>query len=420
VFEEKSVARAISEGVDTGGNRLDPVMPRYSMSWEDMTSLLAWLKRLEDEHAPGVTDLALRVGIVLPTRGQRGEVGQAMSGVLRAYFDELNAAGGIHGRKLEPVFLSHDSDRETGLESLRRQLAQEPVFALLSGFVPGAEQALAELAEREKLPLIGPLTRPSWAGDSSNPYVFSLLSGPREQAPLLAEYATRELHLDAPRVAILHPQDVDLSKAASAARERFQALGWKQVELLGYGRGGLTPARVAELKRKGTRVVMFLGGDAELTMLTGEAQALAWAPYLLLPGTLSARAAVEAPTVFQGRIFLASPTSPSDERPHARETFSRLRSRVRTSGDYRMAQVSAYTAAVVLTEGLRRTGRQVSRKKLLDHLEHLYAFDAGLVPPLSYGPNRRVGAAGAYIVTVDLQARSFRPVSGWMTSSREE
>jgi hypothetical protein len=85
-----------------------------------------------------------------------------------------------------------------------------------------------------------------------------------------------------------------------------------------------------------------------------------------------------------------------------------------------MAQVSAYTAAVVLTEGLRRTGRQVSRKKLLGHLERLYDFEAGLVPPLSYGPNQRVGAPGAYIVTVDLEARSFRPVSGWMTAGHEQ
>lgn len=42
------------------------------------------------------------------------------------------------------------------------------------------------------------------------------------------------------------------------------------------------PALASELKRKGTRVVLFLGNDAELTTLTGKAQALGWAPYLLL------------------------------------------------------------------------------------------------------------------------------------------
>jgi len=414
VLEDRSVARAISEGVDPGGNRLDGVMPRYSMSSEDLTRLLAWLKRLEHERAPGVTDSALRLGAVLPTRGRLGALGQAMRGVLEAYFDELNASGGIHGRTLELVVAGYDSDQETGLASARRLLEQEPVFALLSGFLPGAEKELAALAERASLPLIGPFTLSAREEDTPERHVFFLLSDPGEQARVLAEYAARELPQKGTGAVILHPEDAGLAGAARAARARLQAHGWKQVELLRYARGGFNPSLAADLKRKGTRVVLFLGNDAELTALMEKARTLGWAPYLLLPGSLSARAAVEAPALFQGRIFLAYPTLPSDERPRARETFSRLRTRAPAPEGYRMAQVSAYTAATVLTEGLRRSGRQVSRKKLLGHLEGLYAFETGLVPPLSYGPNRRVGARGAYVVTVDLTARSFRPVTGWM------
>ena len=37
-----------------------------------------------------------------------------------------------------------------------------------------------------------------------------------------------------------------------------------------------------------------------------------------------------------------------------------------------------------------------------------------MTPPLSYGPNRRIGARGAHIVTVDLDAKTYRPVGdGW-------
>lgn len=413
VLDDRSVARAISEGLDPGGNRLDPVMPRYSMSREDLTGLLAWLKRLEHERAPGVTDSTLRLGVVLPTRGRLAELGQAMRGVLEAYFAELNASGGIHGRALELVVAGYDSDQETGLASARRMLGQEPVFAMLSGFLPGAEKELAALVEREALPLVGPFTLSAREEGAPERHVFFLLSDPGAQSRVLAEYAGRELHREGRSAAILHPEDAGLAGAARAARARLQARGWK-VELLRYARGGFNPARAGELKRKGTRVVMFLGNDAELSALLEKARALGWAPYLLLPGSLSARAAVRAPALFQERIFLAYPTLPSDEQPRAREAFSRLRARAPAPEGYRMAQVSAYTAATVLTEGLRRSGRQLSRGKLLGYLEGLYAFETGLVPPLSYGPARRVGARGAYVVTVDLAARSFRPVTGWM------
>lgn len=75
-----------------------------------------------------------------------------------------------------------------------------------------------------------------------------------------------------------------------------------------------------------------------------------------------------------------------------------------------MLQVGAYCATVLLSEGLKRAGREVSRDKLVSSLEGLHGFRTGLTPALSFGPGQRTGLAGAYIVTVDLHDRSFRPL----------
>ena len=50
----------------------------------------------------------------------------------------------------------------------------------------------------------------------------------------------------------------------------------------------------------------------------------------------------------------------------------------------------------------------------MESLEKLHDFDAGLGPRLGYGPGRRVGALGAYVVAVDLAGHTFRDVSGWI------
>ena len=65
------------------------------------------------------------------------------------------------------------------------------------------------------------------------------------------------------------------------------------------------------------------------------------------------------------------------------------------------AQMSAYCAVQVLLEGLRRSGRELSRERLISSLEKVYEFDTGLTPLITYGPNRHIGAMGAYIVIVD-------------------
>jgi hypothetical protein len=55
----------------------------------------------------------------------------------------------------------------------------------------------------------------------------------------------------------------------------------------------------------------------------------------------------------------------------------------------------------VFTEALKRAGRDLTREKLITALEQLYDFPTGLTPPITFHRNRRIGAAGAWVVEVD-------------------
>jgi ABC-type branched-subunit amino acid transport system substrate-binding protein len=79
-----------------------------------------------------------------------------------------------------------------------------------------------------------------------------------------------------------------------------------------------------------------------------------------------------------------------------------------------VAQLSAYSAAKILIEGLKRAGKDVSREKLIAALESLNRFETGLTPVITYGLNRRIGATGAYVVAIDLEKKQFVPTSEWI------
>jgi ABC-type branched-subunit amino acid transport system substrate-binding protein len=81
---------------------------------------------------------------------------------------------------------------------------------------------------------------------------------------------------------------------------------------------------------------------------------------------------------------------------------------------YLATQLTALSSAKVLIERLKRTGRDINREKLIEALEGLYEFKTGFTAAVTYGPNRRVGALGAYIVSLDLEAKRFVPVGGWI------
>ncbi len=82
-------------------------------------------------------------------------------------------------------------------------------------------------------------------------------------------------------------------------------------------------------------------------------------------------------------------------------------------------QFATLDSAKILVEGLKRAGRDLSREKLVTAIEGFYDFDTGLTPAVSYGPNRRIGAMGAYVVSaVALRDPAVTPPAEWIELDR--
>jgi hypothetical protein len=148
--------------------------------------------------------------------------------------------------------------------------------------------------------------------------------------------------------------------------------------------------------------------------LATEAATLDWHPDLLLPGVYASGGLFEIPVSFEGRIFVGYSTLPVDHTPRGVEQFEKLHEDHRIDYRHSTQQISAYVAAMVLAEGIKRSGRELSREKLVVALEHLSDFQPGLMPTLSYAPSRRIGALGGYVVELDLKEKKFGTASKWI------
>ena len=108
------------------------------------------------------------------------------------------------------------------------------------------------------------------------------------------------------------------------------------------------------------------------------------------------------------------PTSPADQTADALQEFRALAEKYKLPQKHLAAQITAYSSAKVLVEALKRVGKDLSREKLIQTLEGFYEFPTGLTPVVTFGPNRRIGAMGAYVLMIDLKEKKFKPVSGWV------
>jgi ABC-type branched-subunit amino acid transport system substrate-binding protein len=415
-YDEVSLARAITGGVDPSNNAFDPSMPRFQMSAGDMADLLAYLKRLENDLDPGLDDETISIGTVMPRHGAMAAAAEAMIAVLVGYFGELNEQGGIYNRRIE-LIVARAGGPSDALDKARALVESQQIFALVGAVTAGIEADFEALVEAHKVPFVGPFT-PSPPHDASGlrRQTFYLFGGSRIQGLALMEYATSRLMSPGQRGVVVYPQGPVAEEAAEAMLRQALNRGRTGLARVAYPRGDIdADALAVRLEAAGTRALFFLGSGAEFALLAAAADRIAWAPYTLLLGARAGQAALAAPPSFGGRLFVAYPTSPSDHTKQGLAAFGEFHRRLGLSKQHLGAQIAAYTAAKLLREGLSSVGRTLTRERLVGALERLYKYATGLTPPLSFGANRHVGARGAHIVGVDLAQRRFEQGSTWIT-----
>jgi hypothetical protein len=197
-FSDISFIRALTSGVDPAGNKLAVAMPVYRMSQQDMSDLLAYIKRIETDLDPGVADDKLVIGTLLPEKSAMTGLATAMEDVLQAFFNEVNARGGIYNRKIELRVLNGNPSATTA--NMKQLVDDNRVFAIVSGLTAGAESQVATLSRDREVPFIGPSALLPERTQPVNRYVFYLLAGLKEQARSLANYAARGSDLQKARV----------------------------------------------------------------------------------------------------------------------------------------------------------------------------------------------------------------------------
>lgn len=220
---------------------------------------------------------------------------------------------------------------------------------------------------------------------------------------MLAEFAVRRFEPDRPTVAVLG--GTPDRGVADAVIDQLARHGWQRVLRPLPGQG--LPDTVADWQHQGVAAVFFLGARDDFTALQQAASDAGWQPVFLAP---AARAAV----VGRGTLYLALPILPDDGSPAGRQAFAELRQRAGLPARQQALQTAAYAAATVLVEGLKRSGRATSRERLVAALETLQGFDTGVMPPVGFGPGRRVGVAGAHVLQRDPATGGLRPVGGFL------
>ena len=411
-YTARALELAITRGLDPAGNRLLYAMPRYQMSKEDLDDLVLYLKRLGTDVDPGISDEKIVIGTAVPASGPLAETGRAIKDVISAYFSEVNSQGGVYGRRLDLKFTETGADAAATRNNIERLIKDEKLFAMTGVFLAGAEREVIPALAQLEVPLVGPVTLDPRPGAPVNRQVFYLMSGNAEQARVLISFAAKKPEVKDGGLAVVYRQSPLNANVLTALKEQAQKDLSKTVQVFELAVDAAE--LVKQVKQNAPAAVFFMGSADELLSFMKEAEKVSWFPQILLRGAGVGENVFEAPSGFEGKIFFTVPASPADQTAEGWKEFRALAEKYKLSQKHLPAQITAYSSAKVLVEALKRVGKDLSREKLIQALEGFYEYQTGLMPAISYGPNRRIGSMGAYVVMVDLKEKKYVPVGGWV------
>ncbi|GAB1428779.1 ABC transporter substrate-binding protein [Aminivibrio sp.] len=213
----------------------------------------------------------IKVGYLAGITGDFAAYGQPEVNAVRLAADEINAAGGVLGKKIEVIVYDYKSRPEDAVNAARRLIDYDKVVAILGSASSGANIATAPLVSRAGIPQIGTLsTNPLVTVDEKGnvrPWMFRICFIDPYQGRLIGYFAAKELKKM--KAAILYDVGSDYSQGLREYfMKSYKEFGGEVVADYGF-RGGPDVdfrAQLTEIKESGAEILVLpnIGKDLAL------------------------------------------------------------------------------------------------------------------------------------------------------------
>jgi len=114
------------------------------------------------ETAEVTFDGTYKVGVFMPLTGNSSLMGQAGVDAVNLAASQINAAGGILGKEVVVASYDDQSSPEEAVNCVNKMLEIDQVDAIIGSLHSGNIQAVGDIVEQAKIPMLGSGTSPQW------------------------------------------------------------------------------------------------------------------------------------------------------------------------------------------------------------------------------------------------------------------
>jgi branched-chain amino acid transport system substrate-binding protein len=358
---------------------------------------------------PGVTATSIKLGITVPMTGIASPGYNKIPGAMKAYFDYVNANGGVNGRKITLVVKDDQYIPTTAVAKANELILKDKVFALVGTLGTASTKAISastQLAKRGIPSLFVNTGFSGFADKKAYPTTFSVLPSYQMEAKIMGKFLKDKY--DGKKLALIY-QDDDFGRDALAG---FKQAGVTFGTYIPYASGSQAlPATgagwISKLKAAGAEVTVLFGVSSASTAALANAYAAGFKTQWVLGSvggdatTIAASNKAYVPLLYGAKGFSFAP-APTDSTDEYIKLFQSIYSAAQPSQTFDNNVVAGMSNAFLAVQALSATGSNLTRAGLIKTIEGKGAsFASPFLTPLGYSATSHVGATGYWIGTYD-------------------
>jgi branched-chain amino acid transport system substrate-binding protein len=336
----------------------------------------------------------IKIGMANALSGPAAGLGWQLRAGAMAYLDKVNAAGGVHGRRISLISVDDGYDPQRSVQATHTLIETEQVLALFGYVGTPTSAAVVPIAAKANLPYLFPFTGAEFLRQPVNPVVFNLRASYFDEAEALVARLTGPMGM---KKIALFIQDDEFGEAGKAGVKK--ALARRELVPVAearYQRNTVdVEAGLARIKPAAPEAVIFIGTYRPLAALVKAARTTGIsAKFLTVSFVGTSEFIKHAGSAGDGVVIsqvMPSPDEASD--PLVRQYQADVPVAARNYGS-----LEGYADAMLLVEALQRTGRDPTRASLLRTLEHLSADVGGMA--IAYSAKEHQGTNRVFLTVV--------------------
>ena len=324
---------------------------------------------------PGVSAGEIVIGQNITLQGGKNRYGMAALDGIKLHLDAVNAAGGVHGRKLLLQTLDDDNKAPTA-EANARKLLAEGAFILFASQEGGPSTAVAKVAEDLRVPFFGPMAGSPNLRRPHSPMVFPVRAEHRDEFRALMAWGQRT---GLKTVGLFHA-DSDVGRAhLENVRIAAAELGMRVSLTLPF-KGDIGDAQLdtmaGQIADAPPDMVFNHGSAGVYAKLIAKARKTRIKTTFMAVNSGSTQLAADLGPLAHGMVFAQVVPSPWERKHAISREFQEAMNKSRPGVALSYGGLEGYLTAKALVMALQASGKALTRATFVNTLERSN-FDLG-------------------------------------------